>query len=383
MEQLSLFAPVGASEPSARVRVLASLLDKGLNKGLGTMKGSDDARAPRARGTSSWSFPGWAGIVYDSKVSQTTLARHGLAAYARHPLFRTVCNHINEGYRELLQDVGASHCFNSHPKMLSLEDQVRQSAADAWPTIVVRWMLRRNLRYRRISPATSRRSAEDFRFVVKAHELVTSARQKDDFASPNPLFLEPGSTCAVDEVSIGPCLQGLGRKAAVMLLQFPPQMVDNVAAFNDKLHRFLSDLPKGVLYAVELRNHELFNEGYRELLQDVGASHCFNSHPKMLSLEDQVRQSAADAWPTIVVRWMEVYAATCAIATPKTFSIPSKSLRTKTRARAARSQACVVTRRAPSSSHSKASNRPSNEPLQGLWPLSLISLAEEIVSPTR
>ncbi len=81
MEQLSLFAPVGASEPSARVRVLASLLDE-LNKGL------DEGLY---LGTSSWSFPGWVGIVYDRQVSQTTLARHGLAAYARHPLFRTVC----------------------------------------------------------------------------------------------------------------------------------------------------------------------------------------------------------------------------------------------------------------------------------------------------
>ena len=78
MEQLSLFAPVGAAEPSARVRALASLLNQGLDEGL-------------YLGTSSWSFPGWDGIVYDRKVSQTTLARHGLAAYARHPLFRTVC----------------------------------------------------------------------------------------------------------------------------------------------------------------------------------------------------------------------------------------------------------------------------------------------------
>lgn len=41
-------------------------------------------------GTSSWSFPGWAGIVYDHSVSTATLARRGLAAYARHPLLRTV-----------------------------------------------------------------------------------------------------------------------------------------------------------------------------------------------------------------------------------------------------------------------------------------------------
>src|SRR5262245_47355549 len=41
-------------------------------------------------GTSSWSFPGWQGIVYDGRASETQLARHGLAAYARHPLLRAV-----------------------------------------------------------------------------------------------------------------------------------------------------------------------------------------------------------------------------------------------------------------------------------------------------
>ena len=50
------------------------------------------ARLPRSLhlGTSSWSFPGWAGIVYDRLASETVLARHGLGAYASHPLLRTV-----------------------------------------------------------------------------------------------------------------------------------------------------------------------------------------------------------------------------------------------------------------------------------------------------
>src|SRR5438105_3633897 len=41
-------------------------------------------------GTSSWSFPGWAGLVYAGEYSERTLARHGLRAYAQHPLLRTV-----------------------------------------------------------------------------------------------------------------------------------------------------------------------------------------------------------------------------------------------------------------------------------------------------
>ena len=41
-------------------------------------------------GTSSWSFPGWAGIVYAHKRSESSLARDGLIEYAQHPLLRTV-----------------------------------------------------------------------------------------------------------------------------------------------------------------------------------------------------------------------------------------------------------------------------------------------------
>jgi hypothetical protein len=50
------------------------------------------ARLPRGLrlGTSSWSFPGWSGIVYRGDHSEAWLAREGLAHYAQHPLFGTV-----------------------------------------------------------------------------------------------------------------------------------------------------------------------------------------------------------------------------------------------------------------------------------------------------
>ncbi|HTV02291.1 MAG TPA: hypothetical protein VMF13_17210, partial [Luteitalea sp.] len=41
-------------------------------------------------GTSSWSFPGWSGLVYRRAKTQTELARDGLREYARYPLFGTV-----------------------------------------------------------------------------------------------------------------------------------------------------------------------------------------------------------------------------------------------------------------------------------------------------
>ncbi|MDO4706681.1 MAG: DUF72 domain-containing protein, partial [Comamonadaceae bacterium] len=41
-------------------------------------------------GTSSWHFPGWAGLVWGSDYAESTLSKAGLAAYAAHPLLRSV-----------------------------------------------------------------------------------------------------------------------------------------------------------------------------------------------------------------------------------------------------------------------------------------------------
>ena len=78
--QLDLF---GADDPgthrvapapvSAELRALAESLPKRLHLG-----------------TSSWSFPTWAGLVYDRRASKEETARYGLTAYARHPLLRCV-----------------------------------------------------------------------------------------------------------------------------------------------------------------------------------------------------------------------------------------------------------------------------------------------------
>ncbi len=51
------------------------------------------ARLPKALrfGTSSWTFPGWAGIVYRERYrNEKAFVRESLREYARHPLLRTV-----------------------------------------------------------------------------------------------------------------------------------------------------------------------------------------------------------------------------------------------------------------------------------------------------
>ena len=49
-----------------------------------------DLPAGLRMGTSSWSFPGWRGLVWLNDHSESDLSRHGLRAYSSHPLLRSV-----------------------------------------------------------------------------------------------------------------------------------------------------------------------------------------------------------------------------------------------------------------------------------------------------
>src|SRR5271170_6894066 len=66
-------SPPQAATPSEALRALGERLPKEVRLG-----------------TSSWSFPGWTGLIYAEAESQVQLARAGLPAYAQHPLLRTV-----------------------------------------------------------------------------------------------------------------------------------------------------------------------------------------------------------------------------------------------------------------------------------------------------
>ena len=215
-------------------------------------------------GTSSWTFPGWHGLVYDRAVSTSILARDGLAAYAQHPLLRTVC--VDRTFYAPLR------------------------AAD----------------YATYAAAVP----DDFRFVVKAHVWCTQPTLRDPSHAnwrsytPNEYFLHPGY--ATEHV-VEPCCAGLGPKAGPILFQFSPLDVPALGGsqyFAVRLHAFLEALPRGPVYAVELRNHQLLSPAYHEVLTDLGVCHCFNIHPSMPALHEQMRLIPPEAMSTLLVRWM-------------------------------------------------------------------------------
>jgi uncharacterized protein YecE (DUF72 family) len=229
-------------------------------------------------GTSSWSFPGWQGIVYGDACSESSLARHGLAAYAQHPLLRLVG--IDRGYYQPLP----------------------RSEFERYASQV----------------------SSDFRFLVKAPALVADSHMRGERGAPgepNPYFLDVSTAV---EHFVMPAVEGLQAHAGPLLFQLPPlprEMVAGEAAHAtiERLGAFLGSLPRSVgerapLYAVELRNAELLTPRFIRMLRESGARLTIGVHAHMPAA---ARQSAAlraldaldvegDDWRlkgALVVRW--------------------------------------------------------------------------------
>lgn len=234
--QLDLFGvpDVGPAPPPEGVAELGGALDRGVRLG-----------------TSSWSFPGWRGLVYDRSASRPTLARSGLAAYARHPLLRTV------GLDRTYYDPLDAESFRAMGQVVP----------------------------------------EDFRFLAKAHRDCTTERRD------NPRYLEPHF--ATQRV-IEPLCEGLGVRAGPLVFQFPPQRgAETPERFADRLHGFLSALPRGPRYAVEIRHHAWLTQRYADALADAGACPCLTVHPSMPPIGEQAALlGGPETWPALVIRWM-------------------------------------------------------------------------------
>ena len=210
-------------------------------------------------GTSSWSFPGWAGLVYDRKYSDSQLARAGLKAYSSHPL---------------LSAVGIDRSYYGP---VTREEHARYAA----------------------------QVPDHFRFLVKAPERLTMARfprNRPLAGQDNPEFLSP--QLALEEW-IEPARQGLGHKLGCLLLQFPPtpaQVLGGPAGFAVALHRLLEQLPPGLPYAVEIRNRDLLGKAYLQVLERLGVSHTLTGHPTMPGLLQQYQLLPPQS--LTVIRWM-------------------------------------------------------------------------------
>ena len=249
MGQLSLFpghaakrASEARAELEARHRALAGVA-AGLPPGL-------------RLGTSSWSFPGWRGIVYAETEGTALLAREGLREYARHPLLRTVG--IDRGFYAEIPEADL------------------RSYASQLP--------------------------EGFLCCTKAPAAVTSPVLSGSGGERNPDFL---SAERLRREMLGPFARAFAAHAGPFVLQFPPlppELRRDPARFVDLLDGFFEALPRGPAYAVELRDRELLCEGYARVLARHGAAHVYNYWSAMPRPGVQAERLPPAAAPFVVVR---------------------------------------------------------------------------------
>jgi uncharacterized protein YecE (DUF72 family) len=227
-------------------------------------------------GTSSWSYPGWAGLVWDQPYSEAKLAKEGLRAYCQHPLLRTV-SLDRAFYRPMTAQ------------------QYAQLAAQV---------------------------SDDFRFVVKVPSMISDAVIRGSAGEKagrglqaNPHFLD---AALFQEACLKPVLQGLGPKLGALVLQMSPlpsQMLNksDIHQVFERIGGILSmqyaikNIVSDAVMAIEVRNSEFITTPLRDgliaVLKNTGATYCLGLHAKLPPLEDQL-PILRKLWPApLLCRW--------------------------------------------------------------------------------
>jgi uncharacterized protein YecE (DUF72 family) len=203
-------------------------------------------------GTSSWKYDGWIGSIYRperystrGKVSHARFEKECLSEYAE--TFPTVCGDF------------AFYQFPTRQYWDRLFDQ----------------------------------TPETFTFGLKVPEDITvirwpgHARYGKKAGQPNPhfldadvfrrLFLDPLSP---HRARVGPLIFEFGT--------FAKRDFSQDAPFFDLLGPFLSALPGGWRYAVEIRNAEYLSPDYFDVLRARNVAHVFNAWTRMPALDEQI-----------------------------------------------------------------------------------------------
>jgi uncharacterized protein YecE (DUF72 family) len=198
-------------------------------------------------GTSTWTYEGWRGQVYNkpytkSRFKQDCLAEYAAYRYKGEPLFRTV---------------GIDHSFYGPPSAKLLAHYASQlpngftACAKVWEEITV--------------PVYS----SGLRYVKKC--------------GPNPHFLDAPY---FEGQVLAPFDDAFQGHTGPFIFEFQRTGI-TPATFLPKLDAFLKRLPTRYEYAVEIRNPAVFGPEYQAILSAHRVSHVYNYLYAMPSLEEQ------------------------------------------------------------------------------------------------
>ncbi len=215
-------------------------------------------------GTSSWKYGGWQGLVYH---------RHYKSKHA----FQAQC--LNE-YAKYFPAVGVDATFYRCPSKETLQDLAAQTH-------------------------------DHFKFGLKATEEITVYKypthprygQRKGLVNPNflnaDLFLEKFVEPATE----------LGPKLGPIMLQFaslPPKLISE-GSFLNELNDFLARLPSELQFATEIRNRQLFNSEYFDVLRSHNIAHVHSSWSFMPPFEEQIANQSSFTGDFFAMRLLTPY----------------------------------------------------------------------------
>jgi uncharacterized protein YecE (DUF72 family) len=215
-------------------------------------------------GTSSWKYDGWLGTLYDQqrycyrgKFAESRFERDCLVEYAE--TFKTVC--VDAAYYQF-------------PSAKYLDGLVSKVPADFRFTFKV------------TDDITLKRFTNLPRFGVKAGKPNDNFLNADLF---NNAFLKP---CEPFHSNIGLLMFEFSR--------FYAADYQHGRDFIADLDGFLSRLPEGWNYGVEIRNKEWLQPDYFAVLRKHGVVHVFNNWSRMPTVGEQMAVAGSDTSDAMV-----------------------------------------------------------------------------------
>ncbi len=212
-------------------------------------------------GTSSWTFPGWAGLVYHRRYpDQRAFLRESLEEYAKHPLMRTVG--VDRSYYTPVPKDDLALYANQLPEGFLC-------AMKVWQRITMP--------------------------VYPRHP-----RYGADAGKRNPDFLDADLFASEVNASVR---DSFSRCMGPWILQVAPSPSPiDPSWFLTKLSAFFRAAPRDFPFAVELRDRRLLTPEYARALREHDAAHVFNYWSRMPSLADQMRVEGLLGGSLLVVR---------------------------------------------------------------------------------
>ena len=203
-------------------------------------------------GTSTWTYEGWQGQIYQRTYTKTTFARECLGEYCQYryngePLFRTVGND-STFYRPPTANQ-LRHYLDQIPEGFEMCFKV-------WEEITIS------------------RFATQARYGLKAGQ-------------PNPRFLD---TKLFIDLVLAPYQEAKFEPHMGPLLFEFQQHGLSASDFCARLDRFFGQLPRNLRYAVEIRNGGLLGSDYRKVLENHAVAHVYNHWSYMPPLAQQHRR---------------------------------------------------------------------------------------------